>query len=439
MKKLTTTIILAAMVSGIASIPTAQAQGKDKQKEKVVVVDDESCGCELYFIDGIQTIERNGLFGFKREDGTVFAEPKYKFVDQFHGNYCIVLHGYNQYGLIDRNGKEIIVPEYEEINYPSDGMIRVKKDGLYGFFDTAGNKVIDFQYRTASGFNEDNAVVLIDFDSSTIGYGYINKKNELVIPAEFEYAMTFQEGYAVVKKYDRFGMIDKNGNEVVPCKYLEITGMNDGRFFAVDAASENAAMFDNRFKQLTGFIYERIISYNEGFYTVQRKGKVTFLDVKGKERFGMYDDVSGFYDGYSMVKLNGKYGIINQRGKVILPIEYDNSGWRSMEYLFSEGLAMVEKDGKYGFVNKQGKVVIPLIYESAHQCTEGLIPVQMKNMWGYIDKKGRLVCDFYFDAASYFEWGRAEVVYQNTTYKINTDGVCVKNCKTFPKKIKFNL
>ena len=34
------------------------------------------------FIDGIQTIERDGLYGFKREDGTVFVEAKYKFVGE---------------------------------------------------------------------------------------------------------------------------------------------------------------------------------------------------------------------------------------------------------------------------------------------------------------------------------------------------------------------
>ena len=41
--------------------------------------------------------------------------------------------------------------------------------------------------------------------------------------------------------------------------------------------------------------------------------------------------------------------------------------------------------------------------------------------------------------ASYFTWGRAEVVYNNETYKINTEGQCVKNCKTYPKSLKFKF
>ena len=140
-----------------------------------------------------------------------------------------------------------------------------------------------------------------------------------------------------------------------------------------------------------------------------------------------------------MVSNNGKYGIINKKGKIILPIEYDNSGYRSMEYIFSENLAMIEKDGKYGFVNKSGKIVIPLINSSAQHCTEGLIPVRKNALWGFIDTEGNEVSQFVYDAASYFQWGRAEVVFEGTTYKINTDGECVKGCKTYPKNLKFKL
>ena len=405
----------------------------------MVVVDDEECGCELVFIDGIQTIERNNLFGFKREDGTVFVEPKYKFVDEFHGNYCIVYKDYDQCGLIDRTGREIVPTEYGSVNYPTDGMIRVSRNGLYGFIDTMGNTVIDCRYRTASGFSEGLAVVIIDFDSSNYGYGFIDKQGNISIPAEFEYAQTFQEGYAIVRKYDRYGMIDKKGNEVLPYKYLELTPMFEGNFFAVDALSDKAALFDRQFRRLTDFVYENISAYSEGYYVVKRDGKTTFLDKKGKERFGFFEDAGGFYEGYSMVKLDGKYGIINQRGKVVLPIEYENKGLRDRAYIFVENLALIEKDGRYGFVNKRGEIVIPIIYESAFFCSEGLIAVRKDNGWGYIDSEGNALCPFKFNAASYFQWGRAEVVYDGKVYKINTNGQCVKSCKDYPSEMIFKF
>lgn len=432
--------VLGAMFMLFSLMPCgiAEAQNKsDKQGERVAVVDDEECGCELYFVDGIQTIQRDGHFGFKLEDGTVIVEPQYLYVDKFHDGYCIVYNDSLLCGLIDRNGKTVVPVIFEEINYPTDGMIRVRKNNLYGFYGTDGKQAIDCQYRTASGFSEGLATVIIDYDSITFGYGFIDKGNNLVLPAVYQYAFTFSEGYAIVKLYDRFGMIDRQGKEVLPIKYIELTPMHDSRFFAVDAMTSKAAMFDNRFRQLTPFKYDKVTAYTEGYYVVGYNGKMTFLDVKGREKFGLHDDVGGFVDGYSYVANNGKYGIINTRGKTILPIEYDNSGYNAMAYYFSEDLAIVEKDEKFGFVNKRGEVVIPIVYEAAHHCTEGLIPVKKNGVWGYIDKKGNLVCDFMFDAASYFEWGRAEIAYRSEVYKINTEGKCVKNCKKFPKEIKF--
>lgn len=432
--------MLALMLPGVGEAQRKGGRTQDKnQKEKVVVVDDEACGCELVFIDGIQTTERDKLFGFKREDGTVIVDPKYKFVDKFHGNYCVVFHDYGKCGMIDRNGREIVPVEYESVDYPTDGMIRVCKDGLVGFMDTAGNMVIGCHYRTASGFSEGLAAVVVDIDSATMAFGYIDKSEHIVIPAEYEYAMPFQEGYAVVKKYERYGMIDKRGRQVLPCKYLELSSMFEGNFFAIDALSGKAAMFDKRFKRLTDFNYDNVLNYSEGYYVVKRDEGITFLDKKGAEHFGFYEDASGFYEGYSMVKRDGKYGIINSRGKVILPMEYDNNGCMPRAYLFVENIALIEKDGRYGFVDKRGEVVVPVVYESAFYSSEGLMPVKKNGVWGYIDHEGRVVCPFVFEAASYFEWGRAEVVYHGNVFKINSDGQCVKNCKKYPKEVVFNF
>lgn len=438
MKRQTITLLLTLLVLAGTSHPAMAQKKKDKSKtatteEKVTVTDDESCGCELFFVDGIQTIQKDEKFGFKREDGTVIVEPTYMFVDKFHGPYCIVYRDYDHCGMIDRNGREVLPTIYTEVSYPLDGMFRVQKGNLWGFCDTAGREIIECQYRAASGFSEGVAVVLFDLDSITALYGYIDKQNNIVLPAVYEYAFPFQEGYAVVKQYDRYGMIDHAGRSMVPCKYMEVTSMTDGCFFAVDPHSGEAALFGNKFKPLTAFKYDDVKAYNEGFYVVVKDGKMTFLDCKGKECFGWHDEVGGYSDGFTYVREGDKWGIMDKKGKMILPVEYDNSGFRSKEYVFSEGLALIEKEGRYGFCDTKGRIVIPLQYQSALQCTEGLIPAKRDGMWGFIDKTGRDAIDFVFDAASFFEWGRAEVVYHNETYKINNKGQCMKNCKTFPK------
>ena len=58
-----------------------------------------------------------------------------------------------------------------------------------------------------------------------------------------------------------------------------------------------------------------------------------------------YDAVSGFFDGYAIVIINNKRGVINLKNEIIIPIKYD-----SMSY-FIKGISYVESAGKEFFIN----------------------------------------------------------------------------------------
>lgn len=428
----------------LAIVGQAEAQKKKSTTKpaepNVVIVDDESCGCELVFIDGIQTTERDGLFGFKKADGTELVSPQYKFVGKFNNGFCLVLRDEKHVGMINRKGEEILHCEYQTIVDHTEGLIKAQKDNKWGFWDTLGHEVVPLIWDATSSYFEGLAVVgqLVDTNDNELKFGYIDHQGKVVIPLKFQYAYPFQNGFAVVQNYGKFGMIDHTGKEVAVCKYDFLSPFTDGRCFAVDGQHEKLAMLNEKFAPLTDFVYEDVVGYGDGLYSVKRDGKFTFLDNKGHERFGMYDFVGNFVDGRCMVVRDGKYGIIDNKGKIILPIEYDNSGYRSEEYQYYEGLALIEKEGKYGYVDRNGRIVIPLIYNSGYRFTEGIAPVKNDKSWGYIDHEGNIALPFIFDACSYFEYGRAEVVYHGEVSKINPHGQCVKNCKNYPQIIGRN-
>lgn len=57
------------------------------------------------------------------------------------------------------------------------------------------------------------------------------------------------------------------------------------------------------------------------------------------------------------VKENGKWGYIDQTGRTIIPIVFNDVGD------FSSGIAKVKLNGKYGYYNRTGKEIIPAIYD----------------------------------------------------------------------------
>jgi len=88
-----------------------------------------------------------------------------------------------------------------------------------------------------------------------------------------------------------------------------------------------------------------------------------------------------------MLNAEGKYGVVNSKGQVIVPFEYNYIG------SYSQGLAKVEKNKKNGLVDINGKVVIPVMYESLYHCDNSGWPksVVINGKAGAINRKNKLV------------------------------------------------
>ena len=70
----------------------------------------------------------------------------------------------SKYGFIDKNGKVVIEPQFDDAGDFSEGFAQVKKDGKWGFIDKSGKVVIEPQFRDAEPFSEGFARVAIEVE-----------------------------------------------------------------------------------------------------------------------------------------------------------------------------------------------------------------------------------------------------------------------------------
>lgn len=225
---------------------------------------------------------------------------------------------------------------------------------------------------------QEGAVIPI-LDRKTDKYGFVDKSGNEVITCKYDYANIFSDGLAKVRMNGKCGFIDKNGNEVVPCKY------------------------------------DYIGSLNEGLYVVrvgdEKTGKWGFIDRTGKELVPcMYDWAGDFADGMAIVRVGNrktrKYGFVDKTGKEVIPCEYERAG------SFSEGMAEVERNNKKGFIDKAGNLVVPYKYDWADGFSEGRARVGIDLDWqeyryGFIDKAGEEVVSCKYDGLDNFREGVA--------------------------------
>jgi len=95
--------------------------------------------------------------------------------------------------------------------------------------------VIAPTYTMAGSFAE-NGLAAVQSAANADLWGYINKKGEVVIAAQYTEAHTFKNGYAATKKDGSYAFIDKKGTTVLrlDADYLHVSDfMSDGYMLAV--------------------------------------------------------------------------------------------------------------------------------------------------------------------------------------------------------------
>jgi hypothetical protein len=315
--------------------------------------------------------------------------------------------GFFKSGYVDFSGKVVIPLKFSWCGPFYRGFARVNAGTpfkpKYGFINTKGEFVIPPKFDAVGEFGQDGdsgtydhqglAQVLIDGK-----WGYIDLAGKIVIEPKFEMAAPFCGGMAGVVLGGKLGFIDKTGKMVIEPQFNHSNSIypfrNGTALVAVGGRREGP-----------GFVGQKMgIIDKSGKFVIEAK----------------YDELVEFQDeDITNVCLDGKWGFIDRRGDVAIPLQY------SRAYRFSKGMAAVldPKTGKWGFIDKKGDYVIvprfddiaPGFYLSGiFPCawSEELMPVcpdRKTGLWGYIDRKGNDVIAPRFCSAGNFCCGLAPV------------------------------
>lgn len=98
-----------------------------------------------------------------------------------------------------------------------------------------------------------------------------------------------------------------------------------------------------------------------------------------------YDTHECVFDGLVKISQNGKFGAMDNRGIVIVPLMFDEIG------VFDDGTAKVQYRDKFGFINHQGLLVVPLKYDDVGDFQNGRALVRQGDEYFMVDKNGQRV------------------------------------------------
>jgi hypothetical protein len=132
-------------------------------------------------------------------------------------------------------------------------------------------------------------------------------------------------------------------NVVIEARFNVVTGFSEGLA---------AVNIGGSYEYAVEYEYEDYDSDELTFYG----GKWGFIDEKGKEIIPLkYDDVTNFFQGVALVRQDSNMGCINKVGVEIIPLKYDKI---SLEV----NILNVMNEGLYGIFDLAGKELLPVEY-----------------------------------------------------------------------------
>jgi hypothetical protein len=305
----------------------------------------------------------SGLCGAISSDGKWKIPPDYQEV-LIEGKFVLgFVEGTSDVTFFDGDGKELFQGVYETARdeglYNFGSLLIVRFSDKYGAVDHAGKVVIPpTQYDFISGFYE-------GLSSATIGEKtvYIDEKGAQAFPGEFDDGGNFGSHYAVVQKNEKYGLIDKAGNVILDPRFDELvphgkvvlgyTGEEDSIKVGILSGDGSWAVEPK---------FSSIDSFSNGLAPASLDGeKWGFIDTCGNWQIApKYSNVSGFDGGPARVEIDGKWGLIDQKGNAIVPAKYDafvSSSGESVAGDWTEGLIVFMEGDKYGIMAADGKIV----------------------------------------------------------------------------------
>jgi WG containing repeat len=220
------------------------------------------------------------------------------------------------------------------------------------------------------------------FSEMPVHRGFINTDGRVLFKSTYDDLGDFHEGLAAFRKGRQWGFVDKQGKEVIAPQFSRVRDFSEG---------------------LAAVRVDKVWTY------CNRRGR---LIIKPSA----WCSAGKFKSGMAIIKQGAKYGLVNQSGDLIHPIDLD-----SVDSL-ADGMHRVKRSNKFGFLDKSGKAVVEPKYDDATDFSEGLAAVAESGKWGYIDKSGVNVIPFTFKLAQEFRHGKAVVKDGNKFQLINRDG-----------------
>jgi hypothetical protein len=251
-------------------------------------------------------------------------------------------------------------------------------------------------------------------------WGLIDKMGKIAVEPTYDAIGEFYKyGYAVTQKDGKVGVLNKNGQTVLPPKYFDLQIL-DSSIFAV-IINDSWKIIDLNQKIILDDRYEKVKIWKKKFISFSRDGKWGLVHLTGQSIVEpMYDDIKPFENEYFIVESDGKKGLIKENGQIIITpvaeeirINSDNlflyrkyyrwgavdgkgqnlfgADWNKYEIISNQFIKLEKEDKNVLYSIALNKIISNTVYDDYFILSKNTVLVKQDHQLGVMNEQGQLI------------------------------------------------
>lgn len=336
-------------------------------------------------------------------------EIRYYKIDAFKPSKHLLFneYKYNGYWGLKNilNDSVVIEAKYDTLIYQSQGMAIVKENKKWGLIDIHNNTILRNIYDT---IEELGLFQNIKFKLNN-KYGLVDNRGKILFDTTYSNVYSIWNTsyyFLATNNLKKYTIIDTNGKMLSDFLFDCIYAITeyDFLFFFVLQIGDNYGIYNKDFKEIVPIRHNNIdilnyISYFIGF--INKKGfldtnKRDYLPIKynwmsNKNFYLNYEPYYAKKDTLIEIEKNGKWGMANLKGDIIIPIIWDEIDKKEK---FIKTTKIINGKKKVGIINFKNEIIIPHEYEHFGDFNDKYIIASKNNKVGVIDFNNKKTIDF---------------------------------------------
>lgn len=193
-------------------------------------------------IDNVLAACDNGNYGYYDTDFNKLSpsDVKWDYASAVNQGVGAVLEK-GKWTIVNSNGEPLctesfdqVICDEKEIAYRNERLF-VKKGDSYIMIDSNGQQIGNDTYDNARTFLQSDSYAAVKVGKK---WGFVDKDGNMVIPAQFDDARSFNNGYAAVKMGKEWGYILPDGSWAISAQFVLANDFNSSECAFVNIGSE---------------------------------------------------------------------------------------------------------------------------------------------------------------------------------------------------------